>query len=119
MTRSWHQNFKRASKAKRTGFGRTHDSKSELKRHGELVALQFAKQISDLQCQVRHKLILPNGVAIKIGNRTCVYTSDFEYNENGIHVVEDHKGYQDGASKFRIAVFEAVSGQKVTIHTKG
>ena len=71
--------------AKRTVIdGIMFPSKREAKRWVELRLLERAGQISGLQRQVKYDLIV-NGV--KIGR----YTSDFEYDENGQHVVEDVK----------------------------
>src|SRR5262245_45003992 len=64
--------------------GMTFHSRKEARRYQELRTLERAGKIDDLQCQVRHDLIV-NGV--KIGR----YTSDFEYEEDGRHVVEDVK----------------------------
>lgn len=59
-------------------------SKREARRWVELQQLERAGAISGLQRQVKYPLVV-NGV--KIGR----YTSDFEYEENGQHVVEDVK----------------------------
>jgi len=59
-------------------------SKREAARYRELRILVKAGQIQDLRMQVKYPLVV-NGV--KIGR----YTSDFEYEENGCHVVEDVK----------------------------
>lgn len=59
-------------------------SKREAARYVQLQKLLRAGQIQDLRMQVKYHLIV-NGV--KIGR----YTSDFEYEENGQHVVEDVK----------------------------
>lgn len=63
------------------------DSKREAKRYQELRQLQLARSISDLRLKVKYELIV-NGQ--KIGS----YTSDFEYEEGGKHIVEDCKGYR-------------------------
>lgn len=79
------------------------DSKREAKRYSELVLLQKCGQISDLQLQVKYKL-LPSQYApdtvdkngkIKKGKlleREITYIADFVYKENGETVVEDAKG---------------------------
>jgi hypothetical protein len=61
------------------------DSKREAARFTELRLLERADKISDLRLQVKYDLIV-NGH--KIGS----YTSDFEYEEEGKHIVEDCKG---------------------------
>lgn len=64
--------------------GITFPSKREAKRWLQLQQLQRVGEISGLQRQIKYDLVV-NGV--KIGR----YTSDFEYEENGEHVVEDVK----------------------------
>ena len=60
-------------------------SKKEAARYTELRLLERAGKISDLRLQVKYEFIV-NGH--KIGS----YRSDFEYNEEGKHIVEDCKG---------------------------
>jgi len=64
--------------------GITFDSKREAARYRALKTLERAGEIANLVLKVRYPLVV-NGV--KIGR----YTSDFEYEENGQHVVEDVK----------------------------
>jgi hypothetical protein len=59
-------------------------SKREAARYRELRLAERAGQIHDLRMQVKYPLVV-NGV--KIGR----YTSDFNYMENGVEVVEDVK----------------------------
>ena len=70
-------------------------------RHQELLLLERAGKISDLQRQVEFPLlptqretIMKNGVLRqgKVLERGVVYTADFVYMENGHKVVEDVKG---------------------------
>lgn len=91
--------------------GITYDSVKECKRHRELLLLQRAGAITDLQIQVPFELIpaqfeeIPTGEVYKRGEkkgqpkfkRVCVensvkYIADFVYFENGKMVVEDSKG---------------------------
>ncbi len=67
--------------------GKKFDSKKEAGRYAQLLLLEKAKKISDLQTQVPFILIekSQHGRAIK-------YIADFVYNENGQIVVEDTKG---------------------------
>lgn len=93
--------------------GQTFDSKREAKRHQELLLLQRAGIISDLQTQVEFELLpayfeeVPTGEFYKRGpkkgqpkmKRVCVeqsvkYIADFVYHENGKKVVEDAKGFR-------------------------
>lgn len=59
-------------------------SKREATRYRQLRTLLYAGKIQDLRMQVKYPLVVNN---VKIGR----YTSDFEYEENGKHVVEDVK----------------------------
>lgn len=94
---------------KRGGF----DSKKEHRRYNELLILQRSGEISDLQTQVRFELIPAQYETVerygKCGNRlkdekrliehSCTYVADFVYKDsNGRMVVEDVKGYKEGAA---------------------
>lgn len=82
------------------------DSRKEAQRYSELILLQRAKEITNLQRQVKFVLIPAqyevyerygkNGKELKPGNRCiekeCAYVADFVYEENGKTVVEDVKG---------------------------
>lgn len=83
--------------------GLTFDSLKEYRRYRELVLLQRAGQISDLQRQVKYTLIPaqyeittdPKGkTKKKCIERECSYVADFIYLENGRAVVEDTKGFK-------------------------
>ena len=63
------------------------DSKREAKRYQELRILQRKGMITDLHLKVKREFIVNR---IKVGS----YTSDFEYEEDGSHIVEDCKGYR-------------------------
>lgn len=89
------------------------DSKREAKRYGELLLLERAGAITDLQRQVRFELVPAQyetferygkrGKRLKDGKR-CVehsvtYVADFVYlNASGVRVVEDTKGYKKGTA---------------------
>ena len=79
------------------------DSVKEARRYGELLLLQRAGEITDLELQVKFVLIPAqyepdrtgkNGKTIKgkLIERECAYVADFVYKENGFTVVEDTKG---------------------------
>lgn len=85
--------------------GQVFDSRKEARRYSELVLLQKAGKITDLQTQVSFELIPAQyeryerygkgGKRLKDGVR-CVekavkYIADFVYKENGVLVVEDTK----------------------------
>ena len=79
------------------------DSKKEAQRYSELLLLENAGAISNLQMQVKYVLIpaqrepsVPKkrgGVKPgKLIERECSYIADFVYQENGKTIVEDTKG---------------------------
>ena len=82
------------------------DSKKEARRYGELLLLEKAGVITDLEMQVKYILIPAQyeeyerygktGNRLKDGKRLlekeCAYIADFVYSENGKMVVEDTKG---------------------------
>ena len=89
------------------------DSRKEARRYEELILLQRVGQISDLKTQVPYELIPAqyefyerygkNGNRLKDGarlvERACVYVADFVYKDStGKTIVEDVKGYKDGAA---------------------
>lgn len=94
----------------------------------QLKIMEHTGLVRNLQRQVKHELILPNGQPIlSETGRVCFYTSDFEYErvlgtfpteEGGLfaveHIIEDVKGHVDPLSRFRIAVFTAIS--RKTVH---
>jgi hypothetical protein len=96
----------------RVSNGSIADSRKEARRYEELLLLQRAGKISDLRSQVPYELIpaqyetyerygksgqrLKDG--IKLVERAVVYVADFVYTEDGKTVVEDVKGYRDGAA---------------------
>ena len=118
MTRAWHQCFKKSRKEDRTCDNIIFDSLKEMRAYQNLKTLQSVGQIKNLKVHVRHDLLLPNGVPIKTPKgRTAYYESDFEYTDcvTGSDIIADCKGYCDKYSRFKIAVFEAISGRKVLI----
>lgn len=88
------------------------DSKREAERWGELLMLERAGVITDLERQVKFELIpkqvetVPRygktGKRLKDGERvvekSCDYIADFAYTRGGERVVEDAKGYRDPSS---------------------
>ena len=83
--------------------GITFDSKREAKRYQELLLLEKAGAIQDLQRQVKFVLIPAQREPDTIGKRggihrgktiekECSYYADFVYQEAGETVVEDTKG---------------------------
>lgn len=72
--------------------GHIHDSRAEAVRCDVLHILQRARKISDLKIQVKYELIPPRKYDGMPSERACSYVADFDYMENGRHVVEDVKG---------------------------
>lgn len=81
------------------------DSRKEFKRWQELLILEDAGVIRQLERQVRYVLIPaqrePETVSQrghkiqgKVIERECVYTADFRYEKDGEIIVEDVKGYR-------------------------
>lgn len=89
------------------------DSRKEERRYNNLFMLQRAGYITELRTQVKYELIPAqyetyerygkDGKRLKDGRRllerSCVYVADFVYKDStGKTVVEDVKGYKDGAA---------------------
>ena len=74
--------------------GITFDSKKEARRYKELLLLEKAGAIQDLQTQVKYVLIPSQRIDGKVVERECAYKADFVYTENGETVVEDTKGFK-------------------------
>ena len=68
------------------------DSKKEARRYSELLLLERAGVITDLQMQVPFVLIPLQRINGKVAERECKYIADFVYTENEKKVVEDTKG---------------------------
>ena len=75
-----------------TQNGITYDSKKECKRHEELLLLEKAGAIHDLDRQVKFELIPSQRYYGKVVERPCSYIADFVYMQDGVKVVEDTKG---------------------------
>lgn len=74
--------------------GEKFDSKREARRYNELLLLQKAGKISNLQRQVKYTLVPSQRIDGKVVERECYYTADFVYRDTstGKEVVEDSKG---------------------------
>ena len=104
------------------------DSRKEYQRYCELLLLEKAGKISDLQMQVKFLLLpaqyetLPrygkNGKQLKgrkkLIEREVSYIADFVYKLNGETVVEDVKGYK-GGSAYSIFALK----RKLMLHVHG
>ena len=88
----------------------TFDSVKEARRNAELRILEAAGEITDLRRQVRFELIPAQREPDTVGPRGGVkkgriieqavyYVADYVYKDaDGIEIVEDVKGYRDGAA---------------------
>lgn len=76
--------------------GKTFDSRREAKRYAELMLLQKARAIRDLECQKRYRLIPTQRKDGKVVERPVDYVADFVYIDTatGALVVEDTKGFK-------------------------
>ena len=97
------------------------DSKKERDRFAELLLLQKAGKISDLECQAKYVLIPVQRRDDGTVERECSYYADFVYRDgNGNIVVEDVKGYKDTSSatyaKFVIKRKLLLERYGITIH---
>lgn len=107
---AWYSSSNKYKSTKTEVNGIVFDSKKEAKRYSELLMLQSAGLISDLQMQVKYVLIpaqreQSNEVYSKGKNKgmlkpgrviekECAYIADFVYTENGVLKVEDTKGFR-------------------------
>jgi hypothetical protein len=83
-------------------------SKKEAKRYGELKMLEKAGHIQGLCLQPEYVLYAGDGDT-KLG----VYRADFEYAENGQHIVEDVKGFKTPLYRWKKKHVEAQYGIEV------
>ena len=85
--------------------GQVFDSKKEACRYAELLLMEKAGEITDLQKQVKFVLIPTQREPDIIGARggihkgkllekECSYIADFVYRKNGETIVEDTKGFR-------------------------
>lgn len=101
-------------KAKKTtcGSGHLHDSKLEAGRCDDLVALERAGQITDLEQQPLYKVEI-NGVLI------CKYIADHRYRmaDSGLQIVEDCKGLTTPVFNLKKKLVEATHpGVVITLY---
>lgn len=68
------------------------DSRREANRYSELLLLERAGVIKNLELQKSFELIPSQKINGKVVERPCKYIADFVYEENGKTVVEDTKG---------------------------
>ena len=93
--------------AKKTWMkGKVYDSKKEANRAFELELLAKMGKIQNLQKQV--PFVLQEGYVNKHGKkiRPITYIADFTYEENGILIVEDTKGFETDVFKIKRKMLE-------------
>ncbi len=83
--------------------GITFDSLRELKRYKELLLLERANKIKDLELQVKYTLIPKQIKNKRVVERECSYKADFKYYDNVLKciVVEDTKGFKTNEYKIK------------------
>ena len=93
-----------------TSDGIVHDSKKEAQRWSELLLMQRAGYIEDLQRQVKFELIPKQE-----GERACHYVADFVYKDTitGETIVEDTKGFVTDVFKIKRKLFQYRYGIKI------
>lgn len=74
--------------------GVTFDSKKEARRWSELLLLEKAGAIQNLQRQVRYELIPSQRIDGRVVERAVHYVADFVYEQDGVTQVEDTKGFK-------------------------
>jgi hypothetical protein len=93
--------------------GMVFDSRKEYARYRELVLLQRAGQISDLQRQVKYELIPQQRINGKVVERACSYIADFVYVENKKKIVEDTKGFRTPEYKIKRKLMLYIHGIQI------
>lgn len=107
--------------------GQVFDSKKEAKRYQELLLLERAGAIQNLQTQVKYVLIPAQyetferygqkGQRLKDGQKCvekeCAYIADFVYCENGKKIVEDTKGFRTSDYKIKRKLMLHVHGIRI------
>lgn len=90
--------------------GLNFDSKAEARRYEDLLILQRAREIGDLECQTRFDLAI-NGV--KLGFYKC----DFSYLDlrTGQRVVEDVKGVRTPIFNLKAKLVKALHGISISV----
>ena len=93
--------------------GITYDSKKEYRRHCELLLMERAGAISDLERQVKYVLIPSQRIDGKVVERELAYKADFRYTQNGKTVVEDVKGYKTPEYKIKRKLMLYIHGVQI------
>ena len=70
------------------------DSRKEARRYSELLLLERAGAITELERQVKYELLPSQRIDGKVVERPVSYVADFQYKQDGKTVVEDTKGFK-------------------------
>lgn len=95
--------------------GLTFDSQKEAARWFDLLNLQRAKLITDLQRQVRFDLHGQHMPLVSDKGRRLSYVADFVYRRDGAQVIEDAKGYRTPEFKLKKAIMRAMGHEIVEV----
>ena len=82
--------------------GVVYDSAKEARRGAELLLMERAGLISDLQAQVKYILIPAQRQRGKVVERAATYIADFVYKQNGETIVEDVKSPATRTDVYRL-----------------
>jgi hypothetical protein len=100
------QNKYRAKRIEVDGI--TFDSQKEAGRWFDLLNLQRARLITDLQRQVRFDLRGQFAPLVSDKGRRLSYVADFVYQRDGMQVIEDAKGIQTPEYKLKKAILRSM-----------
>lgn len=111
--RAMHAREKKQGRIKgtvRTRVGdRWFDSALEASRYAELLLLEKAGQIGDLQCQVKIALMGQDGPVLTPTGRQMHYRADFTYrDQTGAEIIEDAKGFRTEQYRIKRAILNAM-----------
>lgn len=93
---------------------RTFDSAKEARRYQQLCLAEKAGAIRNLQMQVRRELIPAQYINGRCAERAVTYTSDFEYDTDSGHTVEDVKGMRTKEYVIKRKLMLYIHGIRIT-----
>lgn len=95
--------------------GLTFDSQKEAARWFDLLNLQRAGMITDLQRQVRFDLHGQHMSLVSDKGRRLCYVADFVYRRDGRQVIEDAKGFRTPEYKLKKAIMRSMGHEIVEV----